>query len=217
MNPDDYRIVLDELNSLETIIIPNDGQTMRLKFRSNYPMENNEWGDFQYHRKVLGLICIARHNENVSLGDLDKFYMDMKYLYDSTLIDSRLVVLGLDKPSSVSPDNVSMVSEDQGIVINPNHYSECGESKPEPNLNGRDGDSELYKLSEVSRTQLLTYDSVTQARMDIKEDILYLCHSLFFVLESRRLSMINASLRTPAMLMAPGEQEFIHSLDPESK
>lgn len=33
---------------------------VRLRYRRDYPVENNEWGDFQYHRRVLGLISVGR-------------------------------------------------------------------------------------------------------------------------------------------------------------
>ena len=31
-----------------------------VNYRKEYPVENNDWGDFQAHRRVLGLISIGR-------------------------------------------------------------------------------------------------------------------------------------------------------------
>ncbi|MBZ3870710.1 Trafficking protein particle complex subunit 9 [Sciurus carolinensis] len=66
-----------------------------IRYRHHYPPENNEWGDFQTHRKVVGLITIT---DCFSAKDwpqtFEKFHVQ-KEIYGSTLYDSRLFVFGL--------------------------------------------------------------------------------------------------------------------------
>ncbi|XP_062935272.1 trafficking protein particle complex subunit 9 isoform X2 [Cynocephalus volans] len=66
-----------------------------IRYRHHYPPENNEWGDFQTHRKVVGLIAVA---DCCSAKDwpqaVEKFHVQ-KEAYGATLYDSRLLVFGL--------------------------------------------------------------------------------------------------------------------------
>ena len=32
-----------------------------LNYKREYPVENNDWGDFQTHRRVLGIITIGKY------------------------------------------------------------------------------------------------------------------------------------------------------------
>ena len=73
-----------------------DNTWLICRYKKFYPSENNEWGEFQAHRKALGIICFARCRDPSELNDLYKFYESVKAQYGNTLYDSRLIVFGLD-------------------------------------------------------------------------------------------------------------------------
>ena len=46
--------------------------------RQKYSLEENGWGDFQSHRKCLGLLCIAHCKDAVELAEMSVYYDAMR-------------------------------------------------------------------------------------------------------------------------------------------
>lgn len=216
MTGTNFSRIYDELKSLKTVFLHAEKKRLHFQFVDNYPTENNEWGDYQYHRKVLGLICIAQHIDAVSIGDLEKFYCDMKNLYDCTLIDSRLVIIGIRRVTSNGVDQVKD-DIDEGLVIKTNHFDDGGRGGL-PDLLDSCGDADvLADLSELTRKHVLSYHTTDEAVSQIVADVESMCQSMFYILESKRLTAVNGSLRQPSFLSAPFEKSLMLNADLESK
>lgn len=214
--------IYDELQSLKTVFLSTEKKTVRFQFLDNYPTENNEWGDFQYHRKVLGLICIAQHVDAVPIGDLEKFYCDMKNLYDCTLIDSRLVIIGLHQAASNSNKSYDKNvdnddDDDEGLVIKTNHFDDEGKQVLPDLLESCGNGTSLADLSELTQKHVVSYETTDDAIAHIVGDIESMCQSMFYILESKRLTAVNSSLRQPAFFSAPFEKSIMLNVDMESK
>jgi len=67
------------------------------RFVRSYPIENNDWGDFQTHRRVLGLICIGECSNSQEVSELYRIHESLRGKFSSTLYDSRCLFLGLQK------------------------------------------------------------------------------------------------------------------------
>ncbi|XP_045717266.1 trafficking protein particle complex subunit 9 isoform X2 [Phyllostomus hastatus] len=81
--------------SVSQVSVRDSQRVLYIRYRHHYPPENNEWGDFQTHRKVVGLVtvtdcCSARDWPQT----FEKFHVQ-KEVYGATLYDSRLFVFGL--------------------------------------------------------------------------------------------------------------------------
>jgi len=78
-------------------------------FVRNYPIESNDWGDFQTHRRVLGLICIGECSNSQEVSELYRIHESLRGKYSSTLYDSRCFFLGLQKDGTpyVSEENAT--------------------------------------------------------------------------------------------------------------
>lgn len=209
LSKESFTQLWEHLNKLETVSVSKDGRALSVRFLLNYPVENNEWGDFQYHRKVLGLICIAQYNENVAGFDLERHYTDLKNLYESTLLDSRLIILGLPRINSQpvvhDSKSTSGSTSNNELLIEPNHYDH------QPNrLNGAANalsDSNGLKqladnISDTTRHGILSYLERDEALSHLHTDLEYMCQSLFYVLDGKRLSATNP----PPILTAPFEK-----------
>ncbi|KAM4864994.1 trafficking protein particle complex subunit 9 [Thomomys bottae] len=66
-----------------------------IRYRHHYPPENNEWGDFQTHRKVVGLVTVTDCASARDWPQTLERFQAQKELYGATLYDSRLFVFGL--------------------------------------------------------------------------------------------------------------------------
>ena len=51
----------------------------------------------QAHRRVLGLLCFARVENENEVSGLKKLYEELKHQYNGTVFDSRLIVFGINK------------------------------------------------------------------------------------------------------------------------
>uniref|UniRef100_A0A8D1DUK1 Trafficking protein particle complex subunit 9 n=1 Tax=Sus scrofa TaxID=9823 RepID=A0A8D1DUK1_PIG len=95
--------IYKRISSVSQISVRDSQRVLYIRYRHHYPPENNEWGDFQTHRKVVGLITIT---DCFSAKDwpqtFEKFHVQ-KELYGSTLYDSRLLVFGLQGEIAEQP------------------------------------------------------------------------------------------------------------------
>ncbi|OCT77208.1 hypothetical protein XELAEV_18032406mg [Xenopus laevis] len=111
-------------NRVSSVCQVNPMNTQRLlsiRYRHQYPVDNNEWGDFQTHRKVVGLICIAECTSARDLPHTILKFEQQKEAYSSTLYDSRLFLFGfqgemadqsrIDVASYPSYDNCAAVDK----------------------------------------------------------------------------------------------------------
>ncbi|KAM8966802.1 trafficking protein particle complex subunit 9 [Pelodytes ibericus] len=89
--------IYKRISSVSQINARNSQRTLYIRYRHQYPVENNEWGDFQTHRKVVGLVCIAECNSPKELPHAFLKFDQHKEAYSSTLYDSRLFIFGLNE------------------------------------------------------------------------------------------------------------------------
>nr|CAD7570305.1 unnamed protein product [Timema californicum] len=85
--------------------VPRD---ISARFVRDYPVENNDWGDYQTHRRLLGLITVGKYDTQTELNELCRVHESLKVKYSSTLYDSRCVLIGPpeSEPSSFpTPSN----------------------------------------------------------------------------------------------------------------
>ncbi|XP_003400188.1 protein brunelleschi isoform X1 [Bombus terrestris] len=64
------------------------------RFVREHPVENNDWGDFQTHRRLLGLITFGKYDNQVELNELCRVHETLKVKYSATLYDSRAILFG---------------------------------------------------------------------------------------------------------------------------
>ena len=56
---------------------PQDGgnkRTFLVRYVKNYPIENNEWGDFQKHRQLLGIVSIGGYTNVQELEEIKRLH-----------------------------------------------------------------------------------------------------------------------------------------------
>ncbi|XP_076181020.1 trafficking protein particle complex subunit brun isoform X2 [Ptiloglossa arizonensis] len=64
------------------------------RFVREHPVENNDWGDFQTHRRLLGLITFGKYDNQAELNELCRIHEALKVKYVATLYDSRAILFG---------------------------------------------------------------------------------------------------------------------------
>ncbi|XP_073536027.1 trafficking protein particle complex subunit 9 isoform X1 [Phyllobates terribilis] len=95
LKSDNFFKIYKRISSVSQVNVSNSQRALYIRYRHQYPVENNDWGDFQTHRKVVGLICVAECGLSNELSAILRKYEQNKEVYSSTLYDSRLFVFGL--------------------------------------------------------------------------------------------------------------------------
>nr|XP_027201589.1 trafficking protein particle complex subunit 9-like [Dermatophagoides pteronyssinus] len=129
-------IKLNELKILNNKINGFERQ-IRIRYKQSYSIDNNDWGDFQAHRKLIGLITIAQSfnkNEIESISELHKTIHDT---YTNTLFDSKCFIIQ------------NLQSNDESIDESKPGDQTSNEIVDEPSING---DNDDRKITETTTT-----------------------------------------------------------------
>ncbi|KAM4540062.1 trafficking protein particle complex subunit 9 isoform 1-T1 [Odontesthes bonariensis] len=92
---DQFFKIYKRIASVSQLSIRDSQRLLYIRYRHHYLPENNEWGDFQTHRKVVGLISITTCSSSKDWPQTAERFHGQKEVYSSTLYDSRLLVFEL--------------------------------------------------------------------------------------------------------------------------
>jgi len=164
-----------------------------IRFVHDHPVEHNDWGDFQTHRRLLGLITIGKFESQTELNELCRQHESLKVRYGSTLFESRAIFFGPDEPPL----------ETIGEVLTP------------PPAGGRRLQDEFTTPSNF-KAQAFFYREQDPC-VDLESRIGDFASALFWVLESRRLERSREKADKVSLLLAPFEKRDFVGLDMESR
>ncbi|KAF6213902.1 hypothetical protein GE061_011627 [Apolygus lucorum] len=107
-----FNKIFDRINRINYVKFTDGGGVPRniwARYIKDYPVGNNDWGDFQTHRRLLGLITVGKCKTQVDLNELCRKHESLKVRYNSTLYDTRCVIFGVNDgestPSYTPPSN----------------------------------------------------------------------------------------------------------------
>ncbi|XP_023236924.1 trafficking protein particle complex subunit 9-like isoform X1 [Centruroides sculpturatus] len=111
-----FNKIFEQISRVQYLKIqdPNQSNNHRgiwLRYKKSYPTENNEWGDFQAHRKVLGLLSLGKCVNSSEIEELHRQHNLIQEKYSSTLFDSRCLIFGVNPNSQTSNNLVKDKSE----------------------------------------------------------------------------------------------------------
>lgn len=162
-----------------------------MRYVREHPVENNDWGDFQTHRRLLGLITVGKFENQIELNELCRVHESLKVKYTNTLFDSRCILFG---PNSVN----GKIQEDD--------IDELPIGKLE----------DLFTPPTNFKSRAFFYpehDTCINLENNINEFI----NALFWILESKRLERSKEKVDKVTLLLAPFEKKDFVGLDMESR
>ncbi|XP_017781590.1 PREDICTED: protein brunelleschi [Nicrophorus vespilloides] len=122
LKPKTYNKFYDRISKLSTVKITDSSGQVRniyVRYVKEYPVENNDWGDFQTHRRLLGLISIGKYDSQLELNEICRVHESLKVKYTSTLYDSRCILLKpneVQSPGETSADESNKSSPDSDVI-----------------------------------------------------------------------------------------------------
>ena len=179
----------------------------RVRYTNVYPVENNDWGDFQIHRSLIGLVCVGGYSSPQELCELSRLHDVAKAKYAKTLLDTRLVAIGVNENDTKNGNN----GEGEHSKTNGSFDSD-GLDLPELETN-----QSLNNGQQSATTTVCFYQS-KDFEESLEADVADFNTGLFWVLESKRREMQKQqnSDKLP-FLCAPFEKKDFVGLDLESR
>lgn len=176
----------------------------------DYPAENNEWGDFQTHRRLLGLITVGKFDAQTELNELCRVHESLKVKYTNTLFDSRCVLFASNNQSNndtneASVEPVLLSSDDLKANVIANHFNSINENTQS---NDESTTNKSIRNSFTTPTNFksnVTFYAENSPCADLETFISDFINSLFWILEKKRLERSHEKLDKVPLLLAVSE------------
>ncbi|KAF5285809.1 hypothetical protein FQA39_LY04270 [Lamprigera yunnana] len=200
---------ISRVNNVKITDSTGQVRNILVRYVKEHPVENNDWGDFQTHRRLLGLISLGRYDSQQELNEICRVHESLKVKYTSTLFDSRCILFGVNDereyPSDTSPEEESSSSTKVST-----------EENSEEIPNSEDKPREKFTTPTNFKTRGLFYNEADPCT-DLENQLIEFINSLFWVLESKRLERSREKIERVSLLLAPFEKKDFVGLDMDSR
>lgn len=195
-----------------------------MRYVLDYPVENNEWGDFQTHRRLLGLITVGKFDSQTELNEMCRVHESLKVKYTNTLFDSRCVLFASGQ--NVNNDTNATDSEDPVLLStgdlpdDDTRFNSKNNDNTQSSPNDDSIDSKLLKNSFTTPTNFksnVTFYAENGPCADLESFITDFINSLFWILEKKRLDRSHEKLDKVPLLLAPFEKKDFVGLDMDTR
>lgn len=183
-----------------------------MRYVRDHAVENNDWGDFQTHRRLLGLITVGRFDSQGELNELCRVHESLKVKYTSTLYDSRAILFAPPTNSTPETDNNDSKSVDSSYTTS------------ETSLNGFKLENDEQKILIDNNMVMPTifksrgfFYTENSTCPNLETRINDFINALFWILESKRLERSKEKFDKVSLLLAPFEKKDFVGLDMESR
>lgn len=89
-----FKAIFDEISTYRTAQVPNTIRTLNLRYSKRVSPQFTEWGNFHFHKRVLGLICVGWCTEISEVEKLEKAINEIKNPFSAILLNTRCFVFG---------------------------------------------------------------------------------------------------------------------------
>lgn len=195
-----------------------------MRYVRDYPVENNEWGDFQTHRRLLGLITVGKFDTQTELNEMCRVHESLKVKYTNTLFDSRCVLFASSKQSN--NDSAANAENEDPILLSTGDLTEKIDEQHINSINENtqsNDESNAIKILKNSFTtpsnfkSNVTFYAENGPCTDLEAFISDFVNSLFWILEKKRLERSHEKLDKVPLLLAPFEKKDFVGLDMDTR
>jgi hypothetical protein len=116
-------------------------RTIRVRYKRFYSIENNDWGDFQAHRKVLGLITVGKSFNDNEIESIYELHNTIRETFANTLYDSRCFIVNNNS------NDINVLAQNQSNNDSKNDIINCSSIVRTQLTNSDNNDNNLDKNS----------------------------------------------------------------------
>lgn len=194
LKPRSLQRVFERIQRTNNVKIPDSSGLTRdiwVRYIRDHPVENNDWGDFQTHRRLLGLITVGKFDNQNELNELCRVHESLKVKYTNTLFDSRCLLFG---PSLEELHNVASGLEEKKDAT----IESC------------------FQTPSNFKSRAFFYPENDQCS-NLETKISEFITSLYYILELKRMEKTREKIDKVPLLLAPFEKKDFVGLDLESR
>nr|XP_013189816.1 unnamed protein product [Amyelois transitella] len=221
---------IQKVNNIKVTDSNGQVRDIWVRYVRDYPVENNDWGDFQTHRRLLGLITLSKFTNQVELNEVCRVHESLKVKYSNTLYDSRAFMFGpfsnMKKPEQ-EPETYSMYEDDkvfsegsEKTSIPSEQADSLSSSESFPQSTSSNASfpvqEENFTTPSNFKTNAMFYGE-NDPVPDLEQNVADLINALYWVVESKRLERAKEKLEKVSLLLAPFEKKDFVGLDMESR
>lgn len=207
-----------------------------VRYVREYPVENNDWGDFQTHRRLLGLITIGKFDAQNDLNELCRIHESLKVKYTNTLFDSRCILFGSPSNGKCTPvqkqktppspnlnanengslhsdaaDEINSINSNSQSCAEPGAYAKATSSNENTQIKNESNETSntlynSFKTPANFKSSAIFYTE-NDACNDLESLITEFVNSIFWILESKRLERTKEKIEKVSLLLAPFEKK----------
>lgn len=197
------------LETINSSILDSSGQTREIfvRYVRDHAVENNDWGDFQTHRRLLGLITVGRFDSQGELNELCRVHESLKVKYTATLYDSRALLFAPPAKEKENEMNSETSLASEGSLSNGFKLD-----TDEQNILA---DNNMV-MPTVFKSRGFIYNENSSCS-NLESRINEFVNAIFWILESKRLERMKEKFDKMTLLLAPFEKKDFVGLDMESR
>ncbi|XP_053674942.1 protein brunelleschi [Anopheles nili] len=196
--PRSLQRVFERVQRVNNVKIPADStgttRDIWVRYIRDHPVENNDWGDFQTHRRLLGLITVGKFDAQSELNELCRVHESLKVKYTHTLFDSRCLLFG---PST------DELQKHNGSTEGPDEKAGASIEK-------------CFQTPSNFKSRAFFYPENDQCS-NLETKISEFITSIYYILELKRMEKTREKLEKAPLLLAPFEKKDFVGLDLESR
>ena len=109
----EFARVMEVVGSVQEVKVTDKTGAVRnigVRYTDRYPTENNAWGEFQAHRRVLGVVTVGACRNQIELSELCRLHEASRGKYSTTVFDSRCIVFCMSDGENGSEREESSLS-----------------------------------------------------------------------------------------------------------
>lgn len=115
---------VSRISNLKITDSTGNARSILIRYIKEHPVENNDWGDFQTHRRLLGLVSLGKYETQTELNEICRVHESLKVKYSNTLLDSRCIFFGPSSDSG-SPVTTTEGPGNSGDSLEGNVFKNC--------------------------------------------------------------------------------------------
>lgn len=201
------------MNSIFLLIADSSGisRDIWVRYVRDHPVENNDWGDFQTHRRLLGLITVGKFDSQVELNELCRVHESLKVKYTNTLFDSRCILFGSIKSNAKQPN------DENEIDVTAANENTPATTPSTPDTEGNKKGVEMKFITPTNFKSNAKFYPENDPCADLDSLLAEFIGSLFWILESKRLDRSREKIEKVSLLLAPFEKKDFVGLDLDTR
>lgn len=203
------------MNAFVSVDSTGAARDIWVRYVRDHPVENNEWGDFQTHRRLLGIITVGKFDTQAEVNEMCRVHESLKVKYTNTLFDSRCFLFA-PAAAAAAFDRSPSIEPPDALAAGDRFNDNAHDDDDADSLNASKKLKSLYATPTNFKSNV-TFYAENGSCGDLETIVSDFVGSLFWILEKKRVDRLNEKFDKFPLLLAPFEKKDFIGLDMDTR